>query len=58
MEKEEGIKGISSHACCIPVFRLSYIQAEKEFIFIEDDVKVYKRHTRLPRLNQGIRGFI
>jgi transposase len=65
LEKEEGRKGICSHAYLTQVLKPvvfphfdSLSEQEKEsFIFIEDGAKVHKGHARLPCLNKGIRGF-
>ena len=65
LEKEEGRKGICSHAyltqvlepVVFPHFDSLSEQEKESFIFMEDGAKVHKGHARLPRLNKGIRGF-
>jgi hypothetical protein len=63
--KEPGRKGICSTAYLNQVLEAVFFhyydsltpEQKAEFIFMEDGAKVHKGAARLPRLNNGIRGF-
>jgi hypothetical protein len=65
LEKLEGKRGICSkaylaqvlEAVIFPHFDSLSEEEQEDFIFMEDGAKVYVVHARLPKLNQGIRGF-